>query len=81
MNNPLEKISKVNESVTDAISLASSKKEVFFKQFINAILLFIILLVFGCLDFAKLAFHFERIIQLSYWGTVVTCVAGLFHGV
>ena len=78
MNNPFEKISRVNDQVSDAISLASSKKEVFFKQLINTILLFIILLVFGCLDFAKLAFHFERLINLNYWMTVLSkTIAGV----
>ena len=70
--NPFEQISRANDTIDDVISLASSKKEYWFKQIINTILLFIILLVFGCLDFARLAFHFERLAQLSYWGTVLS---------
>ena len=78
MNNPFEKISRANDKIDDVISLASSKKEYWTKQIINSVLLFIILLVFGCLDFAKLAFHFERIVQLSYWGTVLSkTIAGV----
>ena len=78
MNNPFEKISRANDVVDDVISLASSKKEYWTKQIINTVLLFIILLVFGCLDFAKLAFHFERLAQLSYWGTVLSkTIAGV----
>ena len=76
--NPFEKISSANDKIDDVISLASSKKEFVAKQIINSILLFIILLVFGCLDFASLAFHFERLLNLSYWGTVFSkTVAGL----
>lgn len=78
MNNPFEKISKANDSVSDVISLAASKKEFVLKQFINVVLLFIILLVFGCLDFAKLAFHFENLLSASYWGTVISkTIAGI----
>ena len=69
MANPFEKISNVNDSVYDVISLASSKKEYFVKQAINTALLFIILLVFGCLDFARLKWHFEYLVEPSYWGT------------
>lgn len=78
MVNPFEKISEINDTVSDAISLASSKKEVFFKQLINTLLLLIILLVFGCLDFAKLAFHFERLASVNYWMTVMSkTIAGI----
>lgn len=78
MNNPFEKISRANDVIDDAISLASGKKEYWTKQIINSILLFIILLVFGCLDFAKLTFHFEYLISGSYWGTVLSkTIAGV----
>lgn len=76
--NPFERISDANDVVSNAIGVASSKKEVFFKQLINTILLFIILLVFGCLDFAKLTFHFENLVNVSYWGTVLSkTIAGV----
>lgn len=75
---PFEKISRFNDSVSEVISIASSKKEYLIKQFINTILLLIILLVFGCLDFAKLAFHFEYLINPSFWGTVIAkTIAGI----
>lgn len=78
MENPFEKISQANDSVESVISLASSKKEYIGKQIINTILLFIILLVFGCLDFAKLTFHFENLLSVSYWGTVFSkTIAGV----
>ena len=71
-------IDKTNDIISDAISVASSKKEVIGKQLINAGLLFIILLVFGCLDFAQLTFHIEYILTASYWGTVFSkVVAGV----
>ena len=75
---PFERISKANEAIDEAISLAASKKEYWAKQIINSFLLFIILLVFGCLDFAKLTFHFEYLLNASYWGTVFSkTVAGV----
>lgn len=74
----VDKIMQVGDNVSNAISVASSKKETILKQGINVILLFIILLVFGCLDFATLEFHFEYILTASYWGTVGTkVVAGV----
>ena len=74
MTNPLNTISRANDSIDSVISLAASKKEFIGKQIINTILLFIILLVFGCLDFARLTFHFEYLASWSYWGTVVSKV-------
>lgn len=68
--NIINGISRANDTITEAISVASSKKEIIGKQVINAILLFIVLLVFGCLDFAKLTFHLDYLLQPSYWGTV-----------
>lgn len=76
--NPLNKISDANDVVVGAIGIAASKKEFIGKQIINTILLFIILLVFGCLDFAKLSFHFENLASISYWGTVLSkTIAGV----
>lgn len=74
----LNGVSRANDKISDVISLAASKKEQIGKQFINGILLFIILLVFGCLDFATLKFHLEYLAELSYWGTVFSkTVAGV----
>ena len=76
--NPFEKISDANDKVVATVGLAATKKEFIGKQIINTILLFIILLVFGCLDFAKLSFHFEYLLNLSYWGTVISkTIAGV----
>lgn len=76
--NVLDKASEISRSVSDVVSVASSKKEQIGKQLINGVLLFIILLVFGCLDFATLTFHFEYILTASYWGTVFSkTVAGV----
>lgn len=78
MANPLEKASEVSRSVSDVISTVSSKKEQIGKQVINGILLFIILLVFGCLDFATLKFHIEYLLEVSYWAAVFSkTVAGV----
>ena len=78
LKNPFEEISRANDEVESVISLAASKKEYIGKQIINTILLFIILLVFGCLDFARLTFHFEYLGQVSYWGTTISkTIAGV----
>lgn len=59
-------------------SLLSDRKQYLVKQAMNVFLLFIILFVFGCLDFASLSFHFERVLELSFWGSVITkVVAGV----
>lgn len=73
-----ENVGRLNDELTNAISLAATKKEQIGKQVINGFLLFIILLVFGCLDFATLTFHLEYIFTASYWGTVFSkTVAGV----
>ena len=76
--NPFEKISEVNDSVLGAVGLVASRKEFVVKQFINSVLLFIILLVFGCLDFATLTFHFEFLGNINYWVTTLSkTIAGV----
>lgn len=72
MANPIKKVSEIGDVITNAISVAASKKEFILKQAINGALVFLILLVLGCLDFATLTFHFEYLFQASYWGTVIT---------
>ena len=74
----LDPITKANDAISGAIDIANSKKEFILKQGINVILLFMVLAVFGCLDFAKLQFHWEYISTASYWGAVTTkTVAGV----
>ena len=65
-------ISRANDSLDKVSSLVSSKREFIIKQTANSILLFIILIVFGCLDFATLTFHGEYLLTASYWGTIGT---------
>ena len=78
MANPLEKTSEISRTVSSAISTIQSKKEFIGKQIINAILLFIILVVFGCLDFATLNFHPEYLLEVSYWASVLSkTIAGV----
>ena len=60
------RINAANDLVGGAISLAASKKEYILKQGANIVLLFIVLAVFGCLDFATLTFHPEYIFTPSY---------------
>lgn len=71
--NILEKgVTRTNEGLDKVAGLISSKREFIIKQAANSILLFIILLVFGCLDFATLEFHGEYLATASYWGTIGT---------
>lgn len=66
----IDSMMRASDTIENVVSVASSKKEFILKQVINVFLLFIILLVFGCLDFATLEFHYEYILTASYWGTV-----------
>ena len=70
----VEGIEKTSNLIESTISVAITKKEKIVKQFINILLLFIILMVFGCLDFATLTFHYEYLLSANYWGTVGTKV-------
>ena len=63
-----------DDMITGAISVAATKREYLLKQGINFFLLLIVLMVFGCLDFATLTFHLEYLATVSYWGTVGTKV-------
>ena len=67
-----EGVNKVNESIDKVSGLVSTKREFIIKQTANSVLLFIILIVFGCLDFATLTFHGEYLLTPSYWGTIGT---------
>ena len=67
-----DKVNRVNDSIDAVAGLVSSKREFIIKQAANSVLLFIILLVFGCLDFATLTFHAEYLLTASYWGTIGT---------
>jgi hypothetical protein len=55
-------------NATDILGdLVSSKRQFIIKQITNAILLIVILLVFGCFDFLHLKFHYEYLIDGNYW--------------
>lgn len=78
MGNPLNKVSELGDVISRGVSYASGKREQLVRQAINGVLLFIILLVFGCLDFATLKFHPEFLTSIGYWGTVFTkTIAGV----
>lgn len=70
--NYYEGVNRVNDSIDKVSGLISSKREFIIKQTANSVLLFIILIVFGCLDFATLTFHGEYLLTVSYWGTIGT---------
>ena len=67
-----EGVNRANQGLDWFSGLVSSKREFLIKQAANSVLLFIILLVFGCLDFATLTFHAEYLLTASYWGTIGT---------
>ena len=67
-----EGVNKVNKTIDLVSGLISSRREFIIKQVANSVLLFIILIVFGCLDFATLTFHGEYLLTASYWGTIGT---------
>lgn len=68
--NPFEKISNLGDNISRTSGIVAEKREFVVKQVINTILLFIILLVFGCLDFMTATFHIEYILDPSFWATV-----------
>jgi len=73
-----DKFSEMNEVITRNVSVISSKKEALGKQAINFLMIFIILFVFGALDFAKLEFRYSAILTPSFWGTILTkTIAGV----
>lgn len=67
-----EGVNRANDTLDRISSLVSTKREFIIKQTANSVLLFIILIVFGCLDFATLQFHGEYLVTASYWGTIGT---------
>lgn len=82
MNNPYTKMTdgvhQMSTAISHAISFAQTKREFIGKQVVNGFLLFIILLVFGCLDFVNLSVHLEYLATLSYWSTIFSkVVAGV----
>lgn len=78
LNETTNAISRGTDKISQLENLVSSKKQFLTKQIINVGLLFIILLVFGCLDFATLTLHFEKVLELSFWGTILTkLIAGM----
>ena len=72
MSSFYEGVSRANDTLDTITSLVSSKREFIIKQAANSVLLFVILIVFGCLDFATLTFHGENLLTASYWGTIGT---------
>lgn len=76
--NPLNKVSEISRQMGEVLALANSKKEWFLKQALNTFLVFIILVVFGCLDFVNLQFHIEYLLDIGYWsGVLAKVIAGV----
>ena len=60
------------------ISYISTHREAIGKNILNGFLLFVVLAMLGCLDFATLQFHFEYLLQANFWITVlVKTIAGI----
>ena len=73
-----DRISGIGDTITATTGLIAEKKEFAVKQVVNGILLLVILLVFGCLDFMNATFHIEYIFEPSFWATVGSkLVAGI----
>lgn len=63
---------KVLGNVDRFTSLLSTHTEKIKRGIINGILITLVLLVFGCLDFMTWTFDFTRIITLEYWTTIAS---------
>lgn len=62
----------------NALSYLNTHKEAIGKNIINGLLLFVVFVMLGCLDFATLTFHFEYLLQANFWITVlVKTIAGI----
>lgn len=71
-------VSAANDLIAKSVSMSQSKRETILKQGVNAFLLLIILVVYGCLDFATLTFHFEELLTADFWAVVgAKVVAGV----
>lgn len=66
-----EGVNTANQLLDKYVSIVSSKKEFLFRQALNIVLVFAILLVFGCLDFATLKFHFEFLGNWDFWSAII----------
>lgn len=67
----VEGVDRINNLLDNYVSVISSKKEWLLKQALNVLLVFVVLLVFGCLDFAQLEFHPEYLLKWNYWSAVI----------
>lgn len=71
-------IERTNDAVSRVYSYATENKEKIGKNIINGILLFVILAVFGCFDFAHFEFSIARLLEPSYWtSTFAKAIAGI----
>ena len=68
------KVMDASDQISSLLSIATTKRQTILKQFVNVVLLFVVLIVFGCLDFATLTVHLEYLTTPSYWGTVISKV-------
>jgi len=64
-------VNKADELLEKYVSIVTSKKEFLFRQLLNVVLVFVVLLVFGCLDFASLKFHFEFLKEWNFWSAII----------
>jgi len=64
-------VATASEKINEVSEFASSKRQFIFKQVVNGILLLVILVAFGCFDFAHLKFHYEYLGDANYWYNVI----------
>lgn len=73
-----ESVSRAENQIDIFSSLVSSKKEYIGKQALNLLLLLIILIVTGCMDFMHPALHLERVFNISFWSAIISkLIAGI----
>ena len=73
-----ESITRAENQIDIFSSLISSKKEYLGKQALNLLLLTVILIVTGCMDFMHPALHLERVFNISFWSAIISkLIAGI----
>jgi len=73
-----ESIARAENQIDIFSSLISSKKEYLGKQALNLLLLTVILIVTGCMDFMHPALHLERVFNISFWSAIISkLIAGI----
>lgn len=71
-----ETYNKASNGLSNVLNLVATHKETIGRTVINCALLLIVLIVTGCLDFMHPTLHFEFLMTISYWTTIVSKLIG-----